>query len=96
VRHDCVDEPQGQCWDNAPSERFFNSLKNERVDLHGLVMPASNLCALFMCQSTLWSTTLARALLQDGSDPVAAGGSCAAWGMVNNIGAQKMPGAMAM
>lgn len=24
---------KGNCWDNAPSESFFNSLKNERV--HG-------------------------------------------------------------
>ena len=24
---------KGNCWDNAPTERFFNSLKNERV--HG-------------------------------------------------------------
>lgn len=24
---------RGNCWDNAPSESFFNSLKNERV--HG-------------------------------------------------------------
>jgi putative transposase len=22
---------KGNCWDNAPSESFFNSLKNERV-----------------------------------------------------------------
>ena len=27
------DEPQRNCWDNAPTESFFNSLKNERV--HG-------------------------------------------------------------
>ena len=26
---------KGNCWDNAPSESFFNSLKNERV--HGTV-----------------------------------------------------------
>ena len=25
---------QGNCWDNAPAESFFNSLKNERV--HGM------------------------------------------------------------
>ena len=24
---------KGNCWDNAPTESFFNSLKNERV--HG-------------------------------------------------------------
>lgn len=24
---------KGKCWDNAPTERFFNRLKNERV--HG-------------------------------------------------------------
>lgn len=23
---------KGNCWDNAPTESFFNSLKNERVD----------------------------------------------------------------
>jgi len=23
---------KGDCWDNAPTESFFNSLKNERVD----------------------------------------------------------------
>lgn len=26
---------KGNCWDNAPTESFFNSLKNERV--HGTV-----------------------------------------------------------
>ena len=26
---------KGNCWDNAPSESFFNSLKNERV--HGTI-----------------------------------------------------------
>jgi putative transposase len=25
---------KGNCWDNAPAESFFNSLKNERV--HGI------------------------------------------------------------
>jgi transposase InsO family protein len=25
---------KGNCWDNAPTESFFNSLKNERV--HGV------------------------------------------------------------
>jgi putative transposase len=29
--------PKGNCWDNAPTESFFNSLKNERV--HGTVYP---------------------------------------------------------
>ena len=28
---------KGNCWDNAPTESFFNSLKNERV--HGTVYP---------------------------------------------------------
>ena len=27
----------GNCWDNAPTESFFNSLKNERV--HGTSYP---------------------------------------------------------
>jgi hypothetical protein len=26
---------KGNCWDNAPTESFFNSLKNERV--HGTI-----------------------------------------------------------
>ena len=47
-----------------------------------------------MCWTSL--TSLAEMPDRDGSDPVAVGGSCAAWGMVNDIGAQKMPGAMAM
>ncbi|WP_183032620.1 IS3 family transposase, partial [Cupriavidus sp. UME77] len=29
----CSMSRKGNCWDNAPSESFFNSLKNERV--HG-------------------------------------------------------------
>ena len=29
----CSMSHKGNCWDNAPTERFFNSLKNERV--HG-------------------------------------------------------------
>jgi len=29
----CSMSRRGNCWDNAPTERFFNSLKNERV--HG-------------------------------------------------------------
>ena len=29
----CSMSNKGNCWDNAPSESFFNSLKNERV--HG-------------------------------------------------------------
>ena len=29
--HDLLNEPEGNCWDNAPTESFFNSLKNERV-----------------------------------------------------------------
>ena len=29
----CSMSRKGDCWDNAPSESFFNSLKNERV--HG-------------------------------------------------------------
>jgi transposase InsO family protein len=28
---------KGSCWDNAPTESFFNSLKNERV--HGTTYP---------------------------------------------------------
>jgi len=28
---------KGNCWDNAPTESFFNSLKNERV--HGTIYP---------------------------------------------------------
>jgi transposase InsO family protein len=28
---------KGNCWDNAPTESFFNSLKNERV--HGTSYP---------------------------------------------------------
>lgn len=28
---------KGNCWDNAPSESFFNSLKSERV--HGATYP---------------------------------------------------------
>ena len=31
---------KGNCWDNAPSESFFNSLKNERV--HGTRYPTRN------------------------------------------------------
>ncbi len=26
---------KGNCWDNAPTERFFRSLKSERSDQHG-------------------------------------------------------------
>ena len=33
IRHGLFDEPKGNCWDNAPTESFFNSLKDERV--HG-------------------------------------------------------------
>ena len=29
----CSMSRKGNCWDNAPTESFFNSLKNERV--HG-------------------------------------------------------------
>jgi putative transposase len=29
----CSMSRKGSCWDNAPTESFFNSLKNERV--HG-------------------------------------------------------------
>jgi putative transposase len=29
----CSMSREGSCWDNAPTESFFNSLKNERV--HG-------------------------------------------------------------
>lgn len=29
----CSMSRKGDCWDNAPTESFFNSLKNERV--HG-------------------------------------------------------------
>jgi len=25
---------KGNCWDNAPVERFFGSLKRDRTDLH--------------------------------------------------------------
>jgi putative transposase len=27
----CLMSRKGNCWDNAPTESFFNSLKNERV-----------------------------------------------------------------
>jgi putative transposase len=27
----CSMSRKGNCWDNAPTESFFNSLKNERV-----------------------------------------------------------------
>ena len=30
---DCTHNGRRNCWDNAPTESFFNSLKNERV--HG-------------------------------------------------------------
>ena len=30
----CSMSRRGNCWDNAPTESFFNSLKNERV--HGM------------------------------------------------------------
>jgi putative transposase len=33
----CSMSRKGNCWDNAPSESFFNSLKNERV--HGTRYP---------------------------------------------------------
>lgn len=33
----CSMSRQGNCWDNAPTESFFNSLKNERV--HGTRYP---------------------------------------------------------
>jgi transposase InsO family protein len=31
---------KGNCWDNAPTESFFNSLKNERV--HGVSYATRN------------------------------------------------------
>ena len=33
----CSMSRKGNCWDNAPTESFFNSLKNERV--HGTRYP---------------------------------------------------------
>ena len=30
----CSMSRKGNCWDNAPVERFFGSLKRERTDLH--------------------------------------------------------------
>jgi putative transposase len=32
-----IDDDDGNCWDNAPTESLFNSLKNERV--HGTSYP---------------------------------------------------------
>ena len=32
----CSMSRKGNCWDNAPTESFFNSLKNERV--HGTTL----------------------------------------------------------
>ena len=29
----CSMSRKGNCWDNAPTESFFNSLKNERVHM---------------------------------------------------------------
>lgn len=31
IRHGLFDESQGHCWDNAPTESWFGSFKNERV-----------------------------------------------------------------
>lgn len=36
----CSMSRKGNCWDNAPTESFFNSLKNERV--HGTRYPTRN------------------------------------------------------
>ena len=31
MHRECFATGEGNCWENAPAERFFNSLKNERV-----------------------------------------------------------------
>lgn len=38
---------KGSCWDNAPSESFFNSLKNERVHGTGCATRAAAEADLF-------------------------------------------------
>ena len=43
----CSMSRKGNCWDNAPTESFFNSLKNERVHATRYATRAAAMADLF-------------------------------------------------
>ena len=43
----CSMSRKGNCWDNAPTERFFNRLKNERMHGTRYATRAAAMAALF-------------------------------------------------
>jgi putative transposase len=45
--HPAVARNRGNCWDNAPTESFFNSLKNERVHERRYATHADAIADLF-------------------------------------------------